>query len=42
MKKTYEAPDIRVMTIMCEDILNQSPNVGGGGGDDIITPDDEF
>ena len=40
MKKTYGAPNISVMTFACEEFTSTS--FGGGGGEDIYTPDDEF
>ena len=41
MKKIYETPDISIMNLWSADIITDSP-IGGGGGADIVTPDDEF
>ena len=39
--KNYEIPFLTVIEFSAEDVLTSSA-IGGGGGEDISTPEDEF
>ena len=44
MKRIYEKPELNVIAFQSSDIITTSTTgpVGGGGGADIETPEDEF
>jgi len=44
MKKIYERPELELSVFSVSDIITTSTTgpIGGGGGADIVTPEDEF